>query len=839
MATAGFDKALQALADVSGIVVDRTVVPEKIIGQGWIISKSRMVVLASSVANYSDAPWALLVKFPYPDLVYSVKSISLHPEFNKRAVRDLYLSQANELQAPIAVFEHDIATITIEAEIPDLQPDRVQELTRALSLPLTISAQDLSGVMRAGDTGNILQKAIMSQRHGVLHFYDERKVPFCRVLLRAGRIAKATFQNLQNEFAICELMWRKPGGNFVLQTSDNLNWSGIPEINMSTEQLAGEASRRTQDLPRMLDALGGPNVRYVRTRPQIEMDRINQQIRWVVERVWPVLDGALPLTRLSERLGIDTYTAIQAIWEMKHHGFVAMANFEQYHRSGQLGPALTPGHEVDLKFWDNLQAFYLDELSTLPVIVQGNYFAATHLVNPTVLLHTMPVQSKHGAIVLKEGRLIGLHNGKYVASMQNPPPFPLYEMSWIGSLADMSAKRMRSATAELDAEGADDLPVVISGRGTATGPKGRTISNETTKEIAKSPMSSDSGLMPLSSNEPAILQRFTKIQVCAGGGAIGLLLGMMLASAMSPRPATVPVVATTTSTATATTAAGHTGTGTSTSASGLPPPSGDEFLATLRAAGMSPTPLAQFQFIDTSKETAPKPSFGLQSERANQKIYFVVWPNAVSTAAVDSNFIQPPYLPLKGSQYIKAMSQGTSPVHDFTWKAARYMNVKNKETVALVGAYPTAQGDKSILVVAMPYKGEGDLDFKGTVAVVERMSTEVIAANGTDTSSTSRLASDADLKAYREKVNEMVKSAYKAPADSDRANKCVVEFVVDYSGKMSKLELKYSSGMEEVDKSLQKAILSKVPYPAPPNTKEGQVNMELTLDNGELTIDEP
>lgn len=825
------DRTVQALADVSGIIVDRTVTPEKIIGQGWIISKSRMVVLASCVANYADAPWALLVKFPYPDLVFSVKAISLHPEFNRRTVREHYLAQANELlQAPL-IMENDIATITIEADIPDLQPDRVQELNRALSLPLTISAQDLSGVMRAGDTGNILQKAITSQRNGVLNFYDERKIPFCRVLIKGSRIVKASFQNLQNEFAVCELMWRKPGGNFVLQSNDNLSWANVPDIQMSTQDLAKEATRRNQDLPRMLDALGGPNVRYVRTRQQMDINQINQQIRWVVERIWPALDGALSLTKLSDRVGVDTYTALQALWEMKHLGLVAMANFEQYHRSGQLGPALVPGHDVDLKFWDNLQGFFLDDLSTLPMTIQGNFFGSTHLLSQANLLHTMPVQSKYGAVILKDGRLVGLHNGKFTANLQNPPPFPLYQMAWIGTLSDMGAKRMRAATSEIDA---DLAPEAMSGRATMTGLKARPDLASTSAPEQQLPVK------PVISDEPEILQKFTKIQMGAAGGAIGLLFGMILACVtMAPKsPVAVPPPQNNTATSSTGTSTGSADTGTADKG----PPTSQAFKATLKLANVKETPPPLYRYTDTSKETSPRPSFGLESEQQNQKIYFVVWPNPSTANAVESNMKQPPYVPVKAEEHVPPLKEGNSPLRNFTWKATRYMNNSDKPTVVFLGAFSSSQGDKSILVVAVPFKGEGELDFNNTTNTVERTLNDNGSASSGANGEGATTASDADVQAYRQKIADIIKPGFKAPPDADRtASKCMVNFTIDGAGAISKLELKYSSGMDEVDKAVQKAITSKVPFPAPPNTKTGQVEMQATVDAGgsDLSIGEP
>lgn len=841
------DRSVQALSDVTGFIVDRTVVPEKLIGQAWIISKSRMVVLASSVANYADAPWALLVKFPYPDLTFSVKAISLHPEFNKRACRDFYLAQANELTPQPPSFDNDIATITLDAEIPDLQPDRVQELVRALSLPLTISAQDLSGVMRAGETGNILQKAIVSGRNGVLNFYDERKVPFCRVLIKGGRILKATFQNLQNEFAVCELMWRKPGGNFVLQSADKLSWGAIPEIQMSTEQLANEASRRMGDLPRMLDALGGPNARYMRAKPNLDLNQVNAQIRWVVERIWQSLDGALPLTKMSERLAVDTYTAMQALWEMKHLGLVAQATGDQYHRSGQLGPPLTPGHDIDLKFWDNLQGFYLDELSTSPVIVQGNYFGSTHLLQLTQLLHTMSLPAaKYGAIVLKDGRLIGIHNGKFVAQLQNPPPFPLGQMQWIGSLSDMSAKRMRGHASELDAAelGTEELPNTLSGRGTITGMKARASMQTAALEGgattgSHSPVSrqdGEPGAAPtVVSDEPEILQKFSKIQILGAGGGMFLIgLMMSLSAMMAPKPGATPANST------------GTGTGSTTKTTVAVPvgqkvPTGAEAIRQgVIAANFKDTTIPPFAFADTSKDTAPKLSFGMESEQANQRIVFVVWPNPDVASSVESNSTQPPFTTLKQAPQGKVIETGTSDAHNFYWKATRYWNKEDKDTVAFVGAFPSTQTDKSILVVAWPFKGEGDLDYKNTVNTITRMFNENSATpTGGNNSTEVAEATPQEIDEYRQKIGEMIKGAYKPPIDSERANRCTYNFAVDAQGNATKLELKYSSGMDEVDKAVQKAIISKSPFPAPPKTKSGLLSVQVNEQANDFSFAEP
>lgn len=830
------DRTAQTLTDVTGLIYDRSVTPERLIGQGWIISKSRIVTLASLVANYSEAPWALIIRFPYPDLTFAAKTISFHPEFNKRAVRDHYLSQANELVQQPIILDHDIATITLDSDIAELQPDKVQELNRALSLPLQISPQDLSGVMRAGETGNILQKAIVSGRSGVLNFYDDRKVPFARLLIRGGQIVKASFQHLQNEFAVCELMWRKPGGNFVLQSQDNVSWVGVDDIRMSTDQLANEANRRTQDLPRMLDALGGPNARYTKANPNIDLNQINPQIRWIVERLWPTLDGSLPLSKYSERLQVDTYTALQALWEMKHLGLVASATADAFHRSGQLGQPLTVGHDQDLKIWDGLQAFYLDDLASTPVMMQGNYFGSTNLLSSNTLLHTIPVVSKHGAAILKDGRIIGVHSGRYVPTKAAAtPPFPLLQMTWIGCLTDMSAKRMRATTSNIELDADSESDSGQPGRSTQAGMRrGGPVDSSASDQPDLPPR-------PAPSTEPEILQKFTKIQILGAGGAMFLIgLLMSIGSMLAPKPTVVATQPNTTNSSTSQTGTGTAGTTGSAPVAQPSMTAPDSIKGALAVAGFKDSTIPPFEFFDTSKETNPKPSFGIQSEQSNLKILFVQWPNAVVKDVVNSNITQTPFWPAKVDAKAKTIEEGVTPSNMY-FKASHYFvdrtDEKTKKTeakpmVAMIGAFPSTQADSSILVIAVPFKGEGDLDYRSVITMVERMFADKNSATASDTPQEEQTAAPADLDAYRAKIGEIIKASYKAPADADRANKCTVRFIVDSSGQISKLELKYASGIEEVDKALQRAVTSNLPYPAPPKTKDGTVAVQVTVDGG-------
>lgn len=826
------ERPVQALADATGFIIDRTLTPEKIIGQAWLISKSRVVCLASSVSNYNEAPWALMVRFPHPDLAFGVKAISLHPDFNRRISREYYLNQLYALSPQPGIFENDIATVTLEPEIPELQPDKVHELNRALSLPLQVAQGSFSNVMRAGDTGNILQAAL-SSGDGVLTFYDDRKIPFARLSIRQRKILRAVYTGLTNEFAVCELMWRRPGGMYAMQR-DDVQWPDIPEIQMGTDQLAAEAVRRNGELPRLLDSLGGPNACYVRSVPRIDLNQMQPQSRWVVERLWPALDGFLPLSKLSDRLHIDSYTAVCAVRDLKAMGVIQDAGTDHFHRTGALGAALSPGADVDLTTWDPLQAFYLDEFSGAPVLTTGNYFGSGSLLLPRTLLHTVPVPNAvHGAAVLKDQRLIGIYNGQYVAqNPQNMPPFAVSQMIWIGSLGELgAAKRLRAA--EIDAQTDDNgdasgRSMAVSGRMQAVRPR---LDDDQAPEDGPKTLS----------NEPEFLRKFTKTQILgvgAGMFGIGFLMmfnAMLTAPKPTASPVPKPVVATT-----------------------QEKPAADPLKAAVVAAKIANfinPPIAPYQYEDTSALTAPKKSFGVVSEAQNQRLLFVEWPSPMylMKREVLSQFRSP--LPFLGYKYAdnagKLVTKGDTPriyyeVYNYSVPPPKDDPAKGaKEAICMIGVMPSTNEQSCILVIAQPYKLEGALDYTTSVSICSRMYAPQYEKNTPkqappsqpeqpEATEPSVQATPEEIQKYKDSVFKSVKAVYKHPGDSDRASRAMVHANIGPDG-IPKIELKTSSAVDAVDKTLQKAVLSKSPFPAPPGGQN--VEIDFVVEDGEIFME--
>src|ERR1700733_3338537 len=420
----------QNYADATGYVMDRTTNPPKILGQAFLVSKSRAVTCASVVYNYIEAPWALQVNFVHPDILLGVKSLALHNDFDKRLARTWYLSQTGNPGEQL-VLRNDMASLVLDAQLVEMTTDKVGELNRALTIPFSNEGVDASGSIQGGDLVPILSGVLQSQRTGLITLFDPRNVPIARIAISQGKILKVYYRGLLGELAFFELLYRRPAQGYAFQGQSNFSWGNVRDIIAPSDALIEEAMPRAQELPQLLAYLGGPDARYQKRIETIEPSQVSENIQWLIERLWEGLDGFMTIDRLSERVGADTYTVATAMRELVNKAVVSMLNkATPFHCNGQLGQPLTSHTDFEVHAWDPLQAFYLDPISGKPTWMQGNFFGVANALQPKNSLHTigLPV-GVPGALVLKDYKLIGVHGGPHMPKPGQPaPPVKLYQM---------------------------------------------------------------------------------------------------------------------------------------------------------------------------------------------------------------------------------------------------------------------------------------------------------------------------------------------------------------------------------------------------------------------------
>ena len=275
-----------------------------------------------------------------------------------------------------------MASLVLDPELSEMQPEKVAELNRALSLPFSGAGIDASGTIRGAEFLSVLGGILQSQKDGLLTLFDSRNIPLARIQVQPGAIKKVYFRGLLGELAFFELMYRKPAEGYAFQTNPTFNWGNVKDISATADALVQEGQRRIEEIPKILSFLGGLEARYQQRIENFDpATNASENIRWFADRLWACADGYMTLDKLSERAGSDTYSCLQGIREFTNAGLISMINRSTpFHRNGQLGAPLVSHTDFEVNAWDPLQAFYLDPLSGRPTWQQGNFFGSGQCV---------------------------------------------------------------------------------------------------------------------------------------------------------------------------------------------------------------------------------------------------------------------------------------------------------------------------------------------------------------------------------------------------------------------------------------------------------------------------
>ncbi len=747
------DKSWESIYDSVGFVVDRTLNPEKTLGPACLISTNKMLVNASAVFKYIEAPWALAVNFPHADLQYAIKSITLHPTFNTTEAHWCYLSQTGSPQDPIYLPENDMAVIEVEPRLRPLDPQLAAELNMKLAVQLPISDMDVSHGLKGEDMPSIIKRTISIGTDGLLTVVDSRNIPIARLDIHGGKIRRATYKHLTNEAAVFELIYQKPAGAFLFQTTHSFVWPNVRNLDQNADALLGEAILRAEQVRPIIHALGGPEARYLAGNGAFDPNLVNPNLRWVAERLWPWLDGYLTIEKLTERIGVDTYSIVQALQDMLNNHLIDIYRKSPFVRGGQIGTPLVPTVDMNIEVWDELDAFYLDPLSGRPIVSQGNFFGPSRLVDTNVLLHTVPVPHwGYGALVMKENYLIGLYTGFYAGRPGHTPlPQKLYRSVWVAALQDienirkeptpptadeLAAEAQEKAAAAATAQKAASEASQAVGRYICANCHARNVEFGNCRSCGVDMEEAALGEDPAEKLENARrLRESSQSKVALHPGAlvllplsvviIGLVLFFAYGAFTSPHPAPTqnhpPAVAQ------AVQPTNHNAgviQETSTEQAIAPEVSMESLI---QQSGLKSTPITDYSFEDTSFRTEPMPSFGMISQDQNQKILFTIWGNNAPLQSLDTVAKQVPFANFQKVNNLQSVQVGRGQVtvggKNMDWFVGRYPRKGGGNEMAMVCAYKAPSGGKTIVVIARPYTAGQDLDYMKSLTTINNMVT--------------------------------------------------------------------------------------------------------------------
>ncbi len=896
------EKLVQNFANASGIIVDHTLQPPRVLGQAFIVSKSRLVTCAGAIFNYTEAPWALSVNFCHPGVVLGVKSIALHPEFDRKEARQNYLAQTAISKYSYPVQFNDLATMVMQSEVKEPLPEEVMQLHKALTIPFSRDGVEVSGPVKEGELIEVVKKLLASKRQGLLTLYDELNIPLAYIQLTAGIIERVYFQGVVGEMAFAELIYRQSAKGFAFQPNYSFAWGEIRKIEMPAQDLMSESIRRAHELSGILNQLGGPRACYQRVVKDFSVESFNQNVQWLVSNLWRSIDGYMTVDQLSERVGADTYTMAQGLRELANHGVVSLINkTNPFHLSGQLGTPIISHTDFDINPGDALKAFYLDPLSGAPCWQDGDFGGVASVLQPKNLLHSIPLYLRiPGALILKNYRLIGVHNGPVQLKAGQSADRQIFQMIWIGALFDMGTKKLRTTT-DSGEEGDESQPVAgakLTGlrvRGAEEEVKVATeklekyvcpicfaanaqlgncfncgavieyVPEETKPEgffINKIPVKLISDLQ----TKYKLSDR--KVFIILGAFAVLLLIIIISSSQSPPKPVHVATPVNNKNAEQAVKLAVN-----SVGFKGIVPPG--------------------YWFEDTMNITNPLPSFGIYSDSSNQKVIFVLFNDMSPVQALDRFTQIPPFSDVVAtSEPAKKVYEGSQVIGEgaFRYYVYNYTTASNTSKTMLIGSFPAKESGKGILVLGQTLN-PGNFDFKSTLFLVDAMaepltnaanqkklegvnghipgsapeSTNIAPSTATAPTETkspteltppihvpgvnpsdNTLATEEEVSKYCEVLQEKLQKRVQQSSELQdvikkrKTEKLKIVLDVDLSkdGQLRKLEIAEPDQVQKVNDTLVKIVKSSSPYENVPRTEGNVLSLRIILNkSGQLKVE--
>lgn len=287
-----------------------------------------------------------------------------------------------------------------------------------------------------------------------------------------------------------------------------------------------------------------------------------------------------------------------------------------------------------------------------------------------------------------------------------------------------------------------------------------------------------------------------------------------------------------------------------------------------RYAGFKDAPPPNWKYEDTSEISGEMPSFALRSQLANQNDLFIVWDNQTVVSDLHLLDTKLPFTDLvneKPEPFDKG--EGIVGSGPFKWQVAQYTHSKDSQKVtALLGAFKSPVAGKAIVVIAQPYEeAKGDnsqespsehsasvFDYKTSLWLVDTMAANFTTAakenNQTDSgklenqankqeeTTNKSIATEAQLKEYCKQVETRINQRFK-PAKEKVSKPTIAIVSLTEEGTISKLEIVKSSGEDDLDQLLIKAITNGQPYSSVPHTNNNGISLRTTADKGKLTVE--
>jgi hypothetical protein len=308
-----------------------------------------------------------------------------------------------------------------------------------------------------------------------------------------------------------------------------------------------------------------------------------------------------------------------------------------------------------------------------------------------------------------------------------------------------------------------------------------------------------------------------------------------------------------------------------------------------KSAGFKITPIPDWWYEDTSELTKPAPSFGVFSERTNEKLVFVKFDDMSPVANLTAFAGKPPYM-IDGSVLTEKetegiLDHGEQVLGDATvkWILVRCTNKDTVEVRVFLASFPAMEKGQSFLVVGQKYDpaSTSGFDHQVALATIDQLAADrtakgnvkkLASVDGTETSDDSattgtgaaatsdadddedgarKAATAKDIEVFFDTVKEKVKSnlelpdwaqdELKKPKGTRKKWKVRLTVGVDKDGNLKRLEKQdmTDEDIEKVSNSLENAIRASAPFKDVPRFKQPELRFMVKLSGEKVKVEKP
>lgn len=430
-----------------GVLIDRTLPSDGPIATVWLIDEDKVATCGHVVLPYAEHLQALRVVFPSAGQERGVSRAYFHPKFQRRTATHAMQEFGGELSM-LALQKHNAVVLSLTDTLPDLSNDRVIEVNRKLTLPAPKREQLMGGSLSEIDLSLVIQTVNNARKAGVLIIADERNRPIARIACDDGRMVYAQFESLVNENALYQIFSMHLEGSFYLLASEDVQWQPTLRIMRPSEALLIESHRRMDELPKLIELLGGAHGLWKKRDDNLRQDVLPQDVQEVVNRVWPLLDGNTPASQLWRLSALDDYMVYQTLVELKRTGHLMEVQPEPVSRNEKMRP-IPVASQLPLAPMDVLTSLTVDDVTARSFTRTGSLLGTLRAQDPWHLVHNLPlVPEACGSPIFKEGLVIGMHCGTLPPDARAMESGGLQQMLWVDSVVQCLSEGGEAALAK-------------------------------------------------------------------------------------------------------------------------------------------------------------------------------------------------------------------------------------------------------------------------------------------------------------------------------------------------------------------------------------------------------